>query len=100
MQIGLLGPLEVRVNGVTVDVAGTRLRSLLTRLALDVGRPVSAGALVDAVWGEYLPGDQANALQSLVSRLRRSLGDAHGCGRPRPATGSWPTPGTWTCTNS
>jgi predicted ATPase/DNA-binding SARP family transcriptional activator len=77
MQIGLLGPLEVRVNGVTVDVAGTRLRGLLTRLALDAGRPISAGALVDAVWGEYPPGDQANALQSLVSRLRRSLGDAH-----------------------
>src|SRR6478752_4625541 len=77
MQIGLLGPLEVRVNGVTVDIAGTRLRGLLTRLALDAGRPISAGALVDAVWGEYPPGDQANALQSLVSRLRRSLGDAH-----------------------
>ncbi len=76
MQIGLLGPLEVRVNGVAVDVAGSRLRSLLTRLALDAGRPVSAGALVDAVWGAYPPGDQANALQSLVSRLRRSLGDA------------------------
>jgi predicted ATPase/DNA-binding SARP family transcriptional activator len=77
MQIGLLGPLEVRVNGVTVGIAGTRLRGLLTRLALDAGRPISAGALVDAVWGEYPPGDQANALQSLVSRLRRSLGDAH-----------------------
>jgi predicted ATPase/DNA-binding SARP family transcriptional activator len=77
MQIGLLGPLEVRVDGVTVDIAGTRLRGLLTRLALDAGRPISAGALVDAVWGEYPPGDQANALQSLVSRLRRSLGDAH-----------------------
>ncbi len=76
MQIGLLGPLEVRVNGVAVDVAGSRLRSLLTRLALDAGRPVSVGALVDAVWGAYPPGDQANALQSLVSRLRRSLGDA------------------------
>ena len=76
MQIGLLGLLEVRVDGAAVDVAGSRLRRLLTRLALDAGRPVSSAALVDAVWGEHPLGDQANALQSLVSRLRRSLGDA------------------------
>lgn len=76
MQVGLLGPLEVRVGGVPVRVAGARLGRLLTRLALDAGRPVSAAALTDAVWGAALPSDEANALQSLVSRLRRTLGDA------------------------
>src|SRR4249919_3023322 len=39
VQIAILGPLVVR-NGVTpVDVAGSRLRRLLIRLALDAGRP-------------------------------------------------------------
>ena len=33
MQIGLLGLLEVRVDGAAVEVAGSRLRRLLTRLA-------------------------------------------------------------------
>lgn len=78
MQIAILGPLEVTDGeaGDAIDVAGSRLRSLLIRLALDAGRPVSAAALVDAVWGEQPPAEAANALQSLVSRLRRTLGGA------------------------
>ena len=76
MQIGILGPLEVRSGDVLVDVAGSRLRRLLIRLALDAGRPVSGAALADAVWGDRPPADEANALQSLVSRLRRTLGGA------------------------
>ena len=77
MQVGILGPLEVRGDdGATVVVAGARLRSLLTCLALHAGRAVSVAALVDAVWGEAPPSDEANALQTLVSRLRRTLGGA------------------------
>ncbi len=76
MQIDLLGPLEVRdAAGQTVEVAGARLRTLLTRLALDAGRPVGTHLLVAAVWGDQPPTDSNNALQTLVSRLRRTLGD-------------------------
>jgi predicted ATPase/DNA-binding SARP family transcriptional activator len=81
VQIAILGPLEVRDGDVGMDVAGLRLRSLLIRLALDAGRPVSATALVEAVWGEQPPADAANALQSLVSRLRRALGGAASVGQ-------------------
>jgi predicted ATPase/DNA-binding SARP family transcriptional activator len=76
VQVGILGPLEVRDgSGCLIDIAGTRLRSLLVRMALDPGRAVSAAALVDAVWADQPPADEANALQTLVSRLRRALGD-------------------------
>ncbi len=34
MQLGLLGPLEVRIGDREVPIAGVRLRSLLCRLAL------------------------------------------------------------------
>jgi predicted ATPase/DNA-binding SARP family transcriptional activator len=70
--VRILGPLEVE----GAAVGGGRLRALLARLALDAGRPVTAGALVDAVWDTELPADQTHSLQSLVSRLRRALGDA------------------------
>jgi predicted ATPase/DNA-binding SARP family transcriptional activator/tetratricopeptide (TPR) repeat protein len=77
VQVGILGPLEVRDgSGRLIDVAGTRLRALLIRLALDAGRPVGVANLVDAVWGDRPPADEANALQTLVSRLRRALGDS------------------------
>ncbi|HZC72300.1 MAG TPA: BTAD domain-containing putative transcriptional regulator [Jatrophihabitans sp.] len=76
MQIDVLGPLEVRDDaGRPVEVAGSRLRTLLIRLALDGGRSVSVSALVDAVWGDHPPADETNALQTLVSRLRRAFGD-------------------------
>ncbi|MFC6020311.1 BTAD domain-containing putative transcriptional regulator [Plantactinospora solaniradicis] len=74
MRIGLLGPLVVvGDDGRTVDVKGDRLRRLLIRLALDAGHLVSADALIDAVWGETRSAGAANALQTLVFRLRRVL---------------------------
>ncbi|WP_170323766.1 BTAD domain-containing putative transcriptional regulator [Cryptosporangium phraense] len=73
MQIGLLGAVEVTKGDVRVPVGGQRLRAVLARLALDAGRLVTVGALVDAVWGDDPPSGAVNALQSLVSRLRRTL---------------------------
>ena len=75
MRVGLLGPLEIEHEGAPVAVGGGRLRALLARLALDAGRPVTTTALVDALWEDDLPADHVHALQSLVSRLRRALGD-------------------------
>ncbi|WP_133781047.1 BTAD domain-containing putative transcriptional regulator [Kribbella sp. VKM Ac-2571] len=74
MQIGMLGPFEVRAgDGGLVDVPGARLRGLLVVLALDAGRVVPKATLVDWIWGEQPPTDAANALQRLVSRLRKVL---------------------------
>ena len=76
MQIGMLGPFEVRADdGVLADVPGARLRGLLIALALEPGRVVPKATLVDWIWGERPPSDAANALQRLVSRLRKALPD-------------------------
>ena len=75
MRVGILGPLTVEGDDGPVDVGGSRLRALLIRLAVDVGRTVDSERLADALWGDHQPTDQANALQSLVSRLRRVLPD-------------------------
>ncbi|GAA2759343.1 BTAD domain-containing putative transcriptional regulator [Actinopolymorpha rutila] len=74
MQVGILGPFEVRTDdGALADVPGARLRALLAALALEPGRAVPKATLVDWIWGEYPPADAANALQRLVSRLRKVL---------------------------
>ncbi len=76
MEVRILGELEVvGPGGVAIDVAGSRLRRLVTRLAVDAGRVVTNGDLVDAVWGDEPPADPVGALQTLVSRLRRTLGN-------------------------
>ncbi|MFF0152376.1 BTAD domain-containing putative transcriptional regulator [Micromonospora sp. NPDC005203] len=74
MQVRMLGPFEVRADvGTVIDVPGARLRGLLTVLALNPGRVVAKGSLVDWIWGEHPPSDAANALHRLVSRLRKAL---------------------------
>ncbi|GGM31891.1 SARP family transcriptional regulator [Dactylosporangium sucinum] len=84
MDIRLLGPLEVRDReGRTIDIGGARLRLLLILLALEPGKVVTAGRLIDGIWGDQPPAGAGNALQSLVSRLRRLLPD--GVLHARPA---------------
>jgi predicted ATPase len=70
----MLGSFEVRTDdGVLADMPGARLRGLLTALALEPGHVVPKATLVDWIWGERPPSDAANALQRLVSRLRKAL---------------------------
>jgi DNA-binding SARP family transcriptional activator len=70
----MLGPFAVRTgDGTAVEVPGVRLRALLAALALEPGRIVTREKLVDWIWGEQPPADEVNALQALVSRLRRML---------------------------
>jgi predicted ATPase/DNA-binding SARP family transcriptional activator len=70
----MLGSFEVRTDdGVLADVPGARLRGLLIALALEAGHAVPKATLVDWIWGEHPPSEAANALQRLVSRLRKAL---------------------------
>ncbi|OPG04983.1 winged helix-turn-helix domain-containing protein [Microbispora sp. GKU 823] len=75
MRVRLLGALEVLDDdGAPVAVAGARVRALLAVLALQPGRLVPADRLVDALWEDGPPANAANALQTLVKRLRAALG--------------------------
>ncbi|MEV4398523.1 BTAD domain-containing putative transcriptional regulator [Nonomuraea sp. NPDC049607] len=75
MRFEILGPTSVLdEDGAPVALGGPRVRALLTLLALNAGRVVGAGQLVDGLYGPHPPDGVANALQSQVSRLRRALG--------------------------
>ncbi|MDX3535504.1 BTAD domain-containing putative transcriptional regulator [Streptomyces sp. MB09-01] len=74
MRISMLGALDVRgEDGSGVGVGGPRLRALLILLALEPGRVVASELLIDGIWQDEPPSGAANALQALVSRLRRAL---------------------------
>jgi predicted ATPase/DNA-binding SARP family transcriptional activator len=80
----MLGPLEVRDSaGSVLDVGGARVRGLLILLALRPGQLVTSSQLIEGLWGEEPPAEPVNALQALVSRLRRAVPEAQI--QPRPA---------------
>ena len=73
IQFGILGPLEVLVDGEPVVLGGPRQRALLVRLLLDRARVVSSERLIDDVWNGRPPATAAKILQKHVSELRRAL---------------------------
>ncbi|MGW7318680.1 AfsR/SARP family transcriptional regulator [Streptomyces sp. NPDC054865] len=89
MRVGVLGPLTVRAaDGEPVKVTGAKARTLLVRLLVAPGRPVSEDRLVDALWGlrdAAPPVHPYGSLQGQVSRLRAALDRAEpgGAGRAR-----------------
>lgn len=74
LRFGVLGPLEVRVDGGLREVPPGRRRAVLACLLVHAGRPVSPDALVEAGWGSGLPQDPYAALHTVLSRLRSVLG--------------------------
>src|SRR3984893_12811262 len=76
MEVRLFGELEAVAAGVPVPVRGAKQRALLALLALQRGQPVSAGRLIDELWGDSQAANPANALQAQIGQLRRTLGPA------------------------
>src|SRR5690625_2907359 len=75
LRFGVLGALQVRVDGRSVTVPPGRQRAVLTCLLVHAGQPVSMDALTEAAWGDALPRDPHGALHTVLSRLRSQLGD-------------------------
>ncbi|MEU9190069.1 BTAD domain-containing putative transcriptional regulator [Streptomyces sp. NPDC048484] len=77
MRYRILGVTQAADDhGSDLPLGGTRLRALLTALALALRtpRPTAPGILIDEVWPDNPPNDAPAALQALVGRLRRALG--------------------------
>ncbi|MBW0134416.1 AfsR/SARP family transcriptional regulator [Pseudonocardia abyssalis] len=77
VEVRVLGPLEVWVDGCAVRIGSRKQRLLLAALAVQDNRPVGTDALTELLWaaGEVPPSVRVT-LRSLVSRLRSALGPA------------------------
>jgi DNA-binding SARP family transcriptional activator len=72
MRFGLLGPLCVAGDGGTdLTPRGEQQRKVLVMLAITAPGPVSVDVLEEMLWGG--PAPSANALQALVSKLRKVI---------------------------
>jgi DNA-binding SARP family transcriptional activator len=75
VQYRILGPVEaIGPDGRPLRCSGRPLQ-LLALLLVNGVRVTPADVAIDALWGEVLPEHPTNALQSVVSRLRRVLGE-------------------------
>ncbi|RSM40531.1 SARP family transcriptional regulator [Amycolatopsis balhimycina DSM 5908] len=73
VDLGVLGPFEVRLDGEPRDVGGPRLRTLLAVLAAEGGHVVSVPALGRALWGERPPAHADRTVRTYLSRLRGTV---------------------------
>jgi DNA-binding SARP family transcriptional activator/pimeloyl-ACP methyl ester carboxylesterase len=79
MQFGILGPLEVTVNGRPLALGGARAREVLATLLVHCNRAVTSDQLVDELWPGKSAGKATASLQVRLSELRRLLRSAEGC---------------------
>jgi DNA-binding SARP family transcriptional activator len=69
----ILGPLEVRVEGVLVPLGGAKPRAMLAALLLHPNEVVSVGRLTDALWGDQPPPSAAANVKTYASQLRKAV---------------------------
>jgi SARP family transcriptional regulator, regulator of embCAB operon len=76
VQFGVLGPLQVCVDGTPVPLGTPKQRAVLAMLLINRNRPVGIEALIDAAWEQWPPPGARASLHSYVSNLRKILDGA------------------------
>jgi predicted ATPase/DNA-binding SARP family transcriptional activator len=75
LTLAVLGPVELRRDGVRLVVPAGRTTEVLVRLALDAGSLVRTDRLIEDLWSDQAKAVTRNTLQAKVSKVRRVLGD-------------------------
>jgi DNA-binding SARP family transcriptional activator len=78
LELGILGPVEVRVDDAPAALGGPRQRAVLAVLAIRPNQVVSVDRLIDDIWEEHPPERAVHTVHVFVSRLRRALAAAGG----------------------
>jgi SARP family transcriptional regulator, regulator of embCAB operon len=73
-EFGVLGPLQICVDGAAVALGTPKQRAVLAMLLINRNRPVATEALIEAAWEQFPPPDPRASLHSYVSNLRKLLG--------------------------
>jgi SARP family transcriptional regulator, regulator of embCAB operon len=73
---GVLGPLQMTVDGAPVPLGTPKQRAVLAMLVMNRNRPVGIDSLITAAWEQWPPPEARASLHSYISNLRRLLGDS------------------------
>lgn len=74
MDVRILGPLEVLVDGAQIDLGSPRQRAVLARLVINPGEAIGIDRLIDDLWPGNVPDSARHALHVYLSNLRGVLG--------------------------
>ena len=89
MQFRILGPLEVIADdGRALPLPRVRQRAFLAVMLLHAGEVVSTDRLLEALWGDLPPRTAREALQNVVSQVRKVLPPVSSS-PGHPGTRSW-----------
>jgi basic membrane lipoprotein Med (substrate-binding protein (PBP1-ABC) superfamily)/DNA-binding SARP family transcriptional activator len=80
LEFRILGPLDVRVDGVAVSVGGPKQRALLALLLLHANQVVSRDRLIEELVPDRAGRAAADVLNVQMSRLRKALEAADAAG--------------------
>ncbi|OBK79494.1 BTAD domain-containing putative transcriptional regulator [Mycobacterium sp. 1274761.0] len=72
-DFGVLGPLQICVDGAPVALGTPKQRAVLAMLLINRNRPVATDALIEAAWEQFPPPDPRASLHSYISNLRKLL---------------------------
>lgn len=75
LEVRILGPLAVSVDGRSIELGKGNERALFALLALEAGKPVSRDRIVDALWDDDPPATVAEMVRIYVARIRGRLGE-------------------------
>ncbi|MGW0159209.1 BTAD domain-containing putative transcriptional regulator [Mycobacterium sp. NPDC003323] len=81
LDFGVLGPLQLTVDGAPVPLGTPKQRAVLAMLVMSRNRPVSSDSLAAAAWEQYPPPEPKASLHSYVSNLRKLIGRSGADGR-------------------
>ncbi|MEV0425636.1 BTAD domain-containing putative transcriptional regulator [Micromonospora sp. NPDC050495] len=75
LRFGLLGPVQIGVDGEPVPLGPPRQRAVLAALLLHINRVTPVESIIDLVWGDDPPRTARKNVQLHVWRLRQLLTD-------------------------
>jgi DNA-binding SARP family transcriptional activator len=73
VEFRILGHLDVSADGRSVQLGGSRERTVLSMLLLEAGHVISVERLIDAVWDDDPPATARGQIQICISALRRRI---------------------------
>ncbi|MBV8786057.1 MAG: FHA domain-containing protein [Mycobacterium sp.] len=76
LEFGLLGPLEMSVDGARVPLGTPKQRAVLAMLLMNRNSPVGVERLITALWEGHPPSGARASIHSYVSNLRKLLSGA------------------------